>query len=201
MSTFKNVSGNYTITCANGTGTLFINGNVDVTGNVTYIDATELVIQDPFIVLNSSNTGVYLANSGVLTHTANTTYAGIRYNRTAVQWELSGATDATGLSGSWTPIATGNIGVGGANTEIQFNNAGVFGGNANLTYDFATSKLTLAGHQVLGNIGSTPAATANSVTIYNNAEGSGGTGLYVKSTTVDSEVVSLVKARLFAIIF
>lgn len=202
MATFKNTSGDYTITCANGTGTLYINANVDVAGNITYIDTTELVVTDPFIVLNASNTGVYLSNSGVLTHTANTTFAGIRYNNAVMSWEVSSSTDATGLSGSWTAILTsgGNTTVAGSNTQIQFNNANVFGASANLTFDIGTNKLTVIGPQVLGNVAK-PVATANAVAIYNNAVSSGSTGVYVLSSSADAELISATQAKKFSIIF
>jgi hypothetical protein len=176
-------------------------GNLDVSGNLTYINVTELNIQDPFILLNASNTGSYASNSGVLTHTSVSTFAGIRYNATATQWEISSSTDTTGLTGTWSAIATGNATVGGANTEVQFNDGGSFGGNANLTFDKAVSKLTVLGHMVLGNIGTTPIATANAAALYNKAVGSGGTGVYVKSSTVDDELVSKSAAIVFAIIF
>ena len=208
MATYKRIDGDYAITTLNSadnvtitTHTLEVVGNLDVSGNLTYINVTELNIQDPFILLNTSNTGSYASNSGVLTHTAASTFAGIRYNATATQWEISSSTDTTGLAGTWSAIATGNATVAGANTQVQFNDGGSFGGNANLTFDKATSKLTVLGHLVLGNIGTTPSSTANAAALYNKAVGSGGTGVYVKSSTVDDELVSKSAAIVFAIIF
>ena len=208
MATYKRIDGDYAITTLNSadnvtitTHTLEVVGNLDVSGNLTYINVTELNIQDPFILLNASNTGSYASNSGVLTHTAASTFAGIRYNATATQWEISSSTDTTGLSGTWSAIATGNATVAGSNTQVQFNDGGSFGGNANLTFDKATSKLTVLGHLVLGNIGTTPSSTANAAALYNKAVGSGGTGVYVKSSTVDDELVSKSAAIVFAIIF
>ena len=208
MATYKRIDGDYAITTLNSadnvtitTHTLEVVGNLDVSGNLTYINVTELNIQDPFILLNASNTGSYASNSGVLTHTSVSTFAGIRYNATATQWEISSSTDTTGLTGTWSAIATGNATVAGANTQVQFNDGGSFGGNANLTFDKATSKLTVLGHLVLGNIGTTPSSTANAAALYNKAVGSGGTGVYVKSSTVDDELVSKSAAIVFAIIF
>ena len=208
MATYKRIDGDYAITTLNSadnvtitTHTVEIVGNLDVSGNLTYINVTELNIQDPFILLNASNTGSYASNSGVLTHTSVSTFAGIRYNATATQWEISSSTDTTGLTGTWSAIATGNATVGGANTEVQFNDGGSFGGNANLTFDKAVSKLTVQGQMVLGNIGTTPSSTANAAALYKKAEGSGGTGVYVKSSTVDDELVSKSAAIVFAIIF
>lgn len=209
MATYKRIDGDYAITTLNATDNVTITthtvevvGNLDVSGNLTYINVTELNVKDPFIVLNSSNTGSYPSNSGVLTHTAVSTFAGIRYDATAGQWELSSSTDATGLTGTWVPIATGSASAAGANTQIQFNDgSGAFGANANLTFDKAVSKLTVQGHVVLGNIGTTPSSTANAAALYNNVEGSGGTGVYVKSSTVDDELVSKSAAIVFAIIF
>jgi hypothetical protein len=208
MATYKRIDGDYAITTLNSvdnvtitTHTVEIVGNLDVSGNLTYINVTELNIQDPFILLNASNTGSYASNSGVLTHTSVSTFAGIRYNSTATQWEISSSTDTTGLAGTWSAIATGNATVAGSNTQVQFNDGGSFGGNANLTFDKAVSKLTVLGHMVLGNIGTTPIATANAAALYNKAVGSGGTGVYVKSSTVDDELVSKSAAIVFAIIF
>jgi hypothetical protein len=44
-------------------------------------------------------------------------------------------------------------------------------------------------------------AVSNSVAVYHNAIGGGGTGLYVKSAIVEQEVVSKNRAIVFGIIF
>lgn len=207
MATFKRIDGDYTIATINvnddviiDTNTVRVLGNLDVEGNLTYINVAELNVKDPFIVLNSSNTGTYPSNSGVLTHTAVSTFAGIRYDRDAGQWEVSSSTDATGLTGTWSPLSTGGA-IGGANLDVQFNDGGFFGGNSNFTFDKATNKVKVTGQMVLGNINTTPAATANSAALYNKQEGEGGTGVYVRSTTVDDELVSRTQAKKFALIF
>lgn len=209
MTTYKRIDGDYYIQTIDppvqkvyiDTDTT-VTGNLTVQGNLTYINVDELNITDPFILLNASNTATYAANSGVLTHITSTDFAGIRYNSNSGQWELSNNTSTTGETGTWTVISTGGvITPGGANTNIQFNDSGSFGGNADLSFDYAASKLTLQGHEVFGNIGTSPAAVANSVAVYHNAEGSGGTGLYVKSTVTEDELVSKSKAIVFSIIF
>lgn len=209
MPTTKRIDGDYNITTLNPadnvtvtTHTLEVIGNLDVSGNLTYINVTELNVRDPFVVLNASNTASYFSNSGVLTHTASTTFAGIRYDATASQWQLSSLTDPTGLTGSWSPITTGSaVTPGGANTNIQFNDSGSFGGNANFSFDKVTGIAALQGQMVLGNIGTTPGAPSNAAALYNNTEGSGGTGLYVRSSSVNDELVSKSAAIVFAIIF
>jgi hypothetical protein len=209
MATHKRIDGDYFITSVNATDNVIIDthtvevlGNLDVSGNLTYINVTELNIRDPFILLNASNTATYAANSGVLTHITSSDFAGIRYNSNSGFWELSNNTSNTGVTGTWTQISTGAaVTPGGADTNIQFNDSGAFGGNANLSFDKTAGKVTLQGHQVFGNIATAPAATANAVALYHNEEGSGGTGLYVKSLTVEDELVSKTKAIVFGIIF
>jgi len=209
MATYKRIDGEYTIYSINpeddvviDTNTLRVLGNLDVSGNLTYINVTELNVKDPFIVLNSSNTGSYPSNSGVLTHTAVSTFAGIRYDATAGQWELSSATDSTGLTGTWTPIATGNASPGGANTEVQFNNgAGAFGGNANLTFNVASSRLTLDGAFVLVQTTNSPSSIASAATITSSNLSSGGTGIYFTNESVTDELISQAQAKKFALIF
>ncbi len=209
MTTYKRIDGDYYIQTIDppiqkvyiDTDTT-VSGNLTVQGNLTYINVTELNIKDPFILLNASNTGAYAANSGVLTHITSSDFAGIRYNSNSGFWELSNNTSTTGETGTWTQITTGPaITPGGANTNIQFNDDGTFGGNADLSFDRADSKLTLQGHEVFGNIGTAPAAVANSVALYHNAEGSGGTGLYIKSLVTEDELISKSKAIVFSIIF
>jgi hypothetical protein len=94
----------------------------------------------------------------------------------------------------------GNIDAGGANTQIQFNDSGSFGATANLSFDKASNKLFLSGHQVFANT-ATPANVANAVALYSNAVSSGGTGLYFTSASANDELVSKSAAIVFAIIF
>jgi hypothetical protein len=209
MPTTKRIDGDYTITTLNpsdnviiDTHTVSVQGNLDVSGNLTYINVTELNIRDPFILLNSSNTSSYAANSGVLTHITSSSFAGIRYNSTSGDWEISNNTSTTGETGTWDVIATAtSTAAAGANTEIQFNNSGVFGASANLFFDSSLNRVGLQGYQTFGNIGTAPASAANTVAVYHNQIGSGGSGLYVRTPAVQDELASVTKAKLYAIIF
>lgn len=205
MATHKRVDGTYYIETLNNvdnveitTHTVKVFGNLDVQGNITYIDTTELDITDPFITLAANNAGIY-SNIGILAQKTDgpATYAALRFNTTSNSWQIS--TDNTTFANIVT--GTGTTPPGGANTDIQFNNGGVFGGDSDYTFDVSNVRVTLQGHQVFGNIATAPAAVANSVAVYHNAEGSGGTGLYVKSPSVEDELVSKSKAIVFAIIF
>jgi hypothetical protein len=203
MSTYKRSDGDYYIVTINSddnvyiqTNTVKIQGNLDVVGNITYIDTTELEITDPFITLAANNSGAY-SNIGIIAQKTSNTFAGLRWNTTSGTWQTSPNNT------TWADIATGNVvsTAAGSNTQIQFNDNNSFGANVNLSYDYATSKLTIQGHQIYGNIGTSPSTVSNSVAVYNKAEGGGGTGLYVKSSTVDDELVSKGKAIVYAIIF
>ena len=209
MTSYKRIDGDYYITTINPGDNVYIQsqtvdvaGNLTVSGNLTYINVTELNIRDPFILVNSSNTGTYSSNSGLLTHRTASNFAGLRYNNTSAQWELSSSTDTTGLTGSWTPITTGNTVVpGGSNTAVQFNNGGTFGGNAGLTFDYATSRLTINGTTALGYTSIPPTSVANAATMIANIPGSGGTGIYFNNNSNQDELISKSKAIVFSIIF
>lgn len=205
MATHKRVDGTYYIETVSSddnveitTHTVKVFGNLDVQGNITYIDTTELEITDPFITLAANNTGAY-SNVGILAQKTSSpgTYASLRWNTTSDTWQISPD------NVTFTNIASGNTATspGGVNTNIQFNNASSFGGNVNYSFDTANARVTLQGHQVFGNIVTAPTAVANTVAVYHNATGSGGTGLYVKSPAVQDELVSKSKAIVFAIIF
>ena len=201
MATYKNISSDWYISVDSGVGTIYVDGNLDITGNVTYV--SELAVNDAFIIVAANNTGTVTSMGLVATRVANTSFAGLRYDATANAWQISTSVAANGA-----PVAayanivtgTGTTPPGGANTEIQFNNSGAFGATANLTFDTSTRRLTLAGHQVFANT-ATPANVANSVALYSNIVGTGGTGLYFTSASANDELVSKTKAIVFGIIF
>jgi hypothetical protein len=205
MSTYKRVSGDYNIVSVGptdnviiNTHTIKVNGNLDVVGNVTYIDVTEVEVRDPFITLNvsntPSNTSSYFSNSGILTHKTSTTYAGFRYNNNLGAWELSVDTTSDGEGGTWTLVTSGNLEVAGANTQVQFNNNGLFGASANFTFDSAQDQLTVNGAIVLPDQNAVPSAVTAAAVIYGNIPGGGDTGVYFNNTTNNDELVSRSRA-------
>jgi hypothetical protein len=205
MAIYKDInSATWYITVDSGVGTIYVDGNLDVTGNITYV--SEIAVNDAFIVVAANNTpAANVTDSGLIATkpTNPQTFAGLRFDSTVNAWQISPSVTISGAA--ITPYsnlaASGAVVAAGANTEIQFNNGGVLGANTNLAFDFATSKLTVQGQTVLGNIGNTPSATANSVALYNKAVGIGNTGLYVVGNTVNDEVIAATKARLYSIIF
>jgi hypothetical protein len=177
-----------------------INGDLDVLGNITYVD--QLNVNDPFITVAGNNTGT-VTSMGMVAQKTATTFAGLRFNTLLQQWEISPLVDADGGAISpYLPISSGGAGtVAGADTQIQFNQADEFGASANLSFDYVNHRLTLQGHQVLGNIGATPDYTGNGTAVYGNTVGPGGTGVYVKNAQVDDELVSRRRALMYGFIF
>jgi len=199
MATYKNISSDWYISVDNGVGTIYIDGNLDVSGNITYV--SEIAVNDAFIIVAANNTGTVNDMGLVATKIANSSYAGLRFDVTANAWQISSSVSANGAPiASYSNIATGNATVGGANTQIQFNDGGAFGATANLTFNKSTNRLTLTGHQALANV-ATPANVANAVVIFSNAVSAGGTGLYFTSAAAADELVSKSKAIVFSIIF
>ena len=206
MSTYKTTSSDYTVSIgpydtgnSAWLGTMTVNGNLNVVGNITYV--TDIKVNDAFIVVAANNTGT-VNDMGLVAQKSGSSWAGLRFDTTANCWQVSSSTDINGSPvAAYANIATGNASVAGANTQIQFNDGGSFGASANLTFNFSSGVLALQGYETFGNIGTTPSYTGNGVAIYNNTQGTGGTGLYVKNTTVNDELISLTKARLLAIIF
>lgn len=205
MATYKNISDDWYITVDSGVGTIFVDGNLDVSGNITYV--SEIAVNDAFIQVASNNNGTVTSMGLIAVKLANTNYAGFRFNTVTSEWEVSPSVYGNGAPITpYSAIFTGggNAFVAGSDTQIQFNQGGTFGASANLVFDYGNNKLTVQGHEVFGNIGSAPTAPSNAVALYNKGAGSGGTGLYVvgaSPTIADDELVSLTKARLMAIIY
>ncbi len=63
MASYKNISGNWYITVENGVGTIYVDGNLDVSGNITYV--SELAVNDAFIIVAANNTGT-VTNMGLI---------------------------------------------------------------------------------------------------------------------------------------
>jgi hypothetical protein len=206
MSTFKTTSGDYTVNLgpydsgnAKWSGTMNVNGNLNVVGNITYV--TDIAVNDAFIIVAANNTGT-ISDMGLVATKNTGSYAGLRFNVAANAWQVSSSVNINGSPvASYANIAVGDVSVAGANTQLQFNDGTAFGASANLTFNKVTNVLTLQGSQTLGNIGATPSSVANSVVIYNKAQGSGDTGLYVVSATANDELVAYNKAKLLSIIF
>ena len=200
-TSYKDVSGDYTLTCEGGVGIFTINAaNTIFNGNLTYTGNLTTVVD--FIVVGANNTGA-VGNLGLLAGLNVTTnsYAGLRFNADVNAWQISANVYGNGSPNTaYANIATGNATVGGANTQIQFNDSSSFGASANLTFDKSTNRLTLIGHQALANV-ATPANVTNAVVIYSNAVSSGGTGLYFTSAAANDELVSKSAAIVFSIIF
>jgi hypothetical protein len=201
MSTYKNTSGDLTLTGNNGLATLTVNyANTIFNGSFTYTG--NLTTTDDFIVVAANNTGA-IQDMGLLAQTGTGTFAGLRFDTVANTWQISSS-----VTGAGAPVAVYSniitsataVTAAGANTQIQFNNgSGVFGATANLSFDTATNKLFLGGHQVFANT-DTPANVANAVAVYSNVVGGGGTGLYFTSSSANDELVSKGKAIVYAII-
>jgi hypothetical protein len=216
MATYKRIDGDYNITTLGTddnvlitTHTVIIDGNLAVEGNVTYIETTDLIVDDPFILIAANNTGsgnsALFPEQGVVTQTGGSSFAGIRFNNPTGTWQVSASVAANGAPiTAYEDLAlASNAALPGGNIlDIQYNATGnTFGGSDTYTFDAGNVRVTLQGHQIFGNIATAPTAVANSVALYHNALGSGGTGLYVKSPAVEDELVSKTKAIVFGIIF
>ena len=201
MATYKNISSDWYISVDSGVGTIYVDGNLDVAGNITYV--SDIAVNDAFIIVAANNTGTVTSMGLVATRVANTSFAGLRYNSTANAWQISTSVSANGAPvAAYANIATGTATVAGANTQVQFNDSGAFGATANLTFDKSINQLTItAGSQRLGNIGTAPAAVANSAVLYNLAPNLGASGVYARTTSTEDELITAVRARLFSIIF
>ena len=201
MATYKNISSDWYISVDSGVGTIYVDGNLDVAGNITYV--SDIAVNDAFIIVAANNTGTVTSMGLVATRVANTSFAGLRYDATANAWQISTSVSANGAPvAAYANIATGTVTVAGANTQVQFNDGGSFGATANLTFDKSINQLTItAGSQRLGNIGTAPAAVANSAVLYNLAPDLGASGVYARTTSTEDELITAVRARLFSIIF
>lgn len=208
MSTVKSTSGDYTINIADGTGNMTINGNLNVVGNLTYIEVTDLKVDDPFITVAANNSGTIATapfqSQGLVTQTSGTTWSGLRFNNSTLAWEVSPNVNDDGSPiTAYQALATASTAsVAGPEGAVQYRGAAnAFAGSGSFMFFSGNNSVLLSGFQTYGNIGTSPTPVANTVSVFSKAQGSGGTGLYVASPSVDDELVSKSAAIVFAIIF
>lgn len=85
-TTYTSTNGDYVINVASGSGTLTINGNFDVVGNMTAISSNVVTIDDKtFVVANNQTTSAGVDGAG-LDVGGGTPIATWRYNSTGQAW-------------------------------------------------------------------------------------------------------------------
>jgi hypothetical protein len=87
MATYKNISSDWYISVDGGVGTVYIDGNLDVIGNITYV--SDLAVNDAFIIVAANNTGTVQEMGLVATKVANSAYAGLRFDVSSNAWQIS----------------------------------------------------------------------------------------------------------------
>ena len=114
MATYKNISDDWYITVDGGAGVVYLDGSLDVSGNITYV--SEIAVNDAFIAVAANNNGSVTSMGLIATKIANTTYAGLRFNTVTNAWEISTSVYANGAANasSYTAIATATTATPGA---------------------------------------------------------------------------------------
>jgi len=187
MSTTKRIIGNYTLTNketagANviiSTGTLFIDGNLQIGGNSQSITHTNTDITDNIIVLNKGETSAGVSSPGYAGFAVDRgTQANVelRWNENVKSWQIS---DQTG-------VTFANIATSGST----------------LSNVYSDSSPTLGGNLYLNNHTIYSGPTKGNVQIFANTANSGGSGVYVTNdSATNAELVTKAKAIAFSIIF
>ena len=183
MSTIKRISGPYTIQTLNPTDqinldtpTVFINGNLVVTGNSQSIVSTDTAINDHTITLNNGvTTPNPLGANIVVARSASGSPANvfISWNETVKAWQVYNGTMVANIATS----ASSGI------ANVYADSAPTLSANLNIT-----------GERIY--------STSANVQLYMNTPGSGGTGLYItNASTTGAEMVTKSKAVAYSIVF
>ncbi len=226
MSSYKRISGNYTISSVGTTdnvsvitNTLTVAGNLVVTGSTTTIQSNNLATFDPTITLNANITGntPFQGNSGIEvnrgTLSSNPTTA-LYWNETVKAWQIAANINNTS---TYSNIATagsasGIVGSGTATRLAYYPTTGttLADTTANLTWA-SNSVLSVTGNVVATNYlvntklylkttSSAVASLSGNIVVAAATANSGGTGIYVNNGSSSDELVNKTKARKFGLI-
>lgn len=194
MTVVKNTNSDYIITSKDGDGNVTINANTQIFG---YLDITT-----DYMTIAAFNNGI-INNMGMLAQTSLTSWAGLRFNKTANRWEASAQVNKDGSPISpYIPFGAGTTGnPDGPNLSVQFNNDGVFDGDSNLIYNYPNAELLLNGYQLYGHQVPLTVGNPNQVAVYSNVPNIGNTGLYTSTVAAGGELITANRALLYSIIF
>lgn len=139
MATYTRVSGDYNIVSIDPTvdnvnvttSSLNVTGNLNVSGNITYINVESFTVDDPFLTVAGNNSGTLgtapYQEQGIVARTSNSTYAGLRFDNGTQEWQISDDVYANGAPvtayvaistyananvAAYLPTYTGNISAG-----------------------------------------------------------------------------------------
>jgi hypothetical protein len=188
MSTFKRISGDYTIQSVNTTdrifinsGNVFIEGNLWVSGNTQTISSTNMELNNNQIVMNAGTTIPNPAGASIVVSRGSSGQSNseIIWNETVGAWQITTVVSGTyGLSNIATTSQTGAF-----LATVSQDPTPALGGNLNIT-----------GHTLYD--------TNNNVILFANTVGGGGTGIHVTNSTYSNvEVISKTKSMVYSIIF
>lgn len=188
MSTFKKISGDYTIQTVNGADTIFINsgnvvieGNLWVTGNSQTYTANNATITDHVITLNAGVTSPNPLGAAILvSRGTGQSNAAINWNESVGSWQLGEEVDGSYYTAN---IATESA-IGSFITGVADDPTPHLSGNLNIYNRSIYSNIS--GVQVWSN----------------SAPGAGGTGLTVTNAQyTDVELINKTKSIVYSIIF
>jgi hypothetical protein len=197
MATTKRILGNYTITNketagANvviSTGTLFIDGNLQIGGNSQSISHTNTDITDNIVVLNKGETNAGVSSPGFsgiqIDRGSLGSNVALRWNENVTNWQISsdGSTFAN--------VATsGSLSV--SNLDMS-------------TYSIYSSTMHTVkfdDNVAIKNTTVAPTAVAGYNVVYAQTPSGGGSGLYITNSTYTAqELVTKSKAVAYSIVF
>ena len=115
------------------TGGVIIQGNLSVTGNVTYIDSNTITTND--LVINMANNAATAAaanGGGIGVGPVTGAYATITYNSTSNTWVISNGANISGAVSASGNITGGNV-LGGANVNATTHTGTTVSVSANVT--------------------------------------------------------------------
>ena len=186
-------SGNLTIDSAGGTVTvddnLTVTGNLTVSGTTTSVNTETVTIDDNIIVLNNNATGEPSENAGIEIERGSSTNVAIRWNETNDQWELTN--DGTTYGNVITTADSGTV------TSTMIADGTIVNADINASAGIALSKLAniTAGQVLLGDASNVPTATALSgdVTVNSSGVTAIGSGVIVNEDISSSAAIEIGK--------
>ena len=142
----RNTGGSLALTIADGgaatfAGDAIVTGNLTVNGTTTTIDTTNLLIEDPLLLLARTQSGTPTLDSGLIIERGSSTNVGMIWDESADQFAFINTTDTATTAGNVTIASYSNLQAGNITTGGQI----LTPGGSNLALNPNTGLVTVGG--------------------------------------------------------
>jgi len=164
-------------------GDLVISGNLTVSGTTTTVDATNLLIEDPLMVLSSGATGSAAVDAGFVVERGDDTNVALMWDESSDQWALISTTEVGTTAGNVSIADYGNLRLGALTVDDTITCSSSITAAAGSGFLFGSCELSESGSALLLGNNTTRAPSVQQMTSTQRDALTARNGMMIYNTT------------------